>query len=716
MLFLQNYKATSFNYIGLRLPLVLSKTILLLSMKRFLLIVLAIFPLAFHAQDLRLIPYPLYMQAEEGMYAPQGGVTTVYTNLTGTDRKEFLEYIAVSSLPLKVVKKSEQAHVRLLLDGLDPSFTHPEAYRLEITPQGADAYACDATGLFYAFQTLLQLDGQAQPAGTGQHSLPLVKIFDEPRLQWRGWHMDVSRHFFDKEFIKKQLRMMARYKINRFHWHLNDDPGWRLEVKRYPQLTDSTAYRPQYLWEDWGRAGGRFCSAKAEGAYGGYFTQKDVHEIVEYARKLHITVVPEIDVPGHSRAVLAAFPYLACTGRAYENSELCLGNEETFTFVTNVLSEVVGLFPGEYIHIGGDEADRSHWERCAKCQALMQREGISDVKQLQSWFTRKLENWLTQHNRKLLGWDEIMEGGLSPRATVMSWRDERYGIQAARDGHDVVMTPWQCYLDNAQDDPTTEPRGVGGYVPLRLTYDFDPVPAELNENEAAHILGLQGNVWAERIATEQHAEYMMYPRIFAIAENGWTQPERKSWERFYIFALDEVEFLHNNGYNAFNLYTEKGDRDEALDPVNHLAVDIDPVYTHQPSPKYPGHGPKTLTDGERGSYNYQQGQWLGFENDDCEVTLDLDSVQTVTKIFADFMQRADQWIWLPSEVIISASTDGATWTILSREPWQVDFEDPKIRFQRYGWEGSTQARYIRYTAKASGRAGGWLFTDEIIVQ
>ncbi|MBQ7635424.1 MAG: family 20 glycosylhydrolase [Bacteroidaceae bacterium] len=689
-------------------------------MKRFvlfLLLALAVVSLAAQGQDLRLIPYPCYMQAEEGMYAPEGGVATVFTNLRGTDRGELLDYIAASSLPLRAVRRQEGAHVRLLLDNLDPSFTHPEAYRVEITPQGADCYACDVRGLFYAFQTLLWLDGQRVPAGTGRHSLPLVKIYDAPRLEWRGWHMDVSRHYFDKEFLKKQLRMMARYKMNRFHWHLVDDAGWRLEVKRYPELTDSTAFRPWRLWEDWGRAGGRFCSARSKGAYGGYFTQRDVREIVEYARRLHITVVPEIDVPGHSRAVLAAYPSLGCTGKAYENSELCLGAEKTFEFVTGVLSEIIDLFPDEYIHIGGDEADRSHWARCPRCQDLMRREGLQGVEELQSWFTRRVEDWLTSRGRKLIGWDEIMEGGLSSRATVMAWRGEKWGVQAAREGHDVVMTPWQCYLDNAQDDLTTEPRGVGGYVPLRLTYDFDPVPAGLSEAEAAHILGLQGNVWTERIATPQHAEYMIYPRICAIAENGWTLPERKSWERFYTFALDEVDHLHQAGYNAFNLAAEKGDREEAQGPVEHLAVGHSPVYTHPASAKYPGrHGEATLTDGERGSYNYQQGQWLGFEDEDCEVTIDLDSVVTVHEVSADFMQRADQWIWLPAGVVVSASQDGTQWTVLSNEPWEPDFDDPMIRFQRFGWQGTTEARFVRLSAKASGRRGGWLFTDEIIVR
>ncbi len=685
-------------------------------MKRLILPLLAALSIVLYAQELRVIPYPQYMQADEGMYAPEGGVQTLYTDLKGSDRKELLDYIATTSLPLKVVKKQSKAHVRLLLDGLDPSFTQPEAYRIEITPQGADLYACDVRGLFYGWQTLLQLDGQSLPAGTGEHSLPLVKIFDQPRLQWRGWHMDVSRHFFDKEFIKKQLRMMARYKINRFHWHLNDNEGWRLQIRQYPRLTDSTAYRPQRLWEDWGNAGRRFCSAKAANAYGGFFTQNDIRDIVEYARKLHIEVVPEIDVPGHSRAITAAYPNLSCTGRAYENDVLCLGNEETFTFVTNILTEVIELFPYEYLHIGGDEADRSHWARCPKCQTVMQREGLHEVSELQSWFTRRLEDWLTAHGRKLLGWDEIMEGGLSPRATVMSWRGVQSGIEAARDGHDVVMVPWQCYLDNAQDDPTTEPRGVGGYVPLRTTYAFNPVPDALNETQSTHILGLQGNVWTERIATNSHAEYMIYPRICAIAENGWTWPENKSWERFYTFALDEVDYLHAQGYNAFNLAAEKGDREEAQGMIEHLALGHTPVYTHQPSPKYPAHGVGTLTDGERGSYNYQEGQWLGFENEDLEATIDLDSLRDLHEIYADFMQRADQWIWLPSAVIISASNDGENWQILSNEPWQVDYDDPTIRFQRFGWQGTTTARYIRFTAKASGRTGGWLFTDEIVIK
>ena len=685
-------------------------------MKRLILLLSLIFALSLQAQDLRVIPYPLYMESQEGMYAPRGGVSTLYTNLKGKSRTELLDFISSSSLPLKVVKNQAKAHVRLLIDGLDPSYTSPESYRIEITPHGADCYACDERGLFYAFQTLLWLDGQNMPAGTGEHSLPLVKIFDTPELQWRGWHMDVSRHFFGKAFIKKQLQMMARYKLNVFHWHLNDDPGWRFEVKKYPELTDSTAYRAEYLWEDWGRAGGRFCADKHPNAYGGYFTQKDVKEIVEYARRLHITVVPEIDVPGHSRAVLAAYPHLSCSGRAYENSELCLGNEDTYRFVTDVLEEVIALFPSEYIHIGGDEADRSHWERCPKCQEVIRREGLSDVKELQSWFTLRIEDWLTAHNRKLIGWDEIMDGGLSPRATVMSWRGIEKGISAASDGHDVIMTPWQCYLDNAQDDPTTEPRGVGGYVPLRLTYAFNPVPDTISLQARPHILGLQGNVWTERISTDSHAEYMIYPRICAIAENGWTAPERKDWERFHAFALAEVDFLHAKGYNAFNLSTEKGDRAEATTPIAHLAVGITPTFTSLPSPKYPGKGLSTLTDGERGSYNYQEGQWIGFENDDCEVTVQLDSLQPIHHIEIDFMQRADQWIWLPSGVQICASEDGEHWSVLSNEPWEVDFDDPTIRFQRFSWDGEATARFIRLTAKSSGRQGGWLFTDEFVLQ
>lgn len=685
-------------------------------MKRLIFLLASCLSLTATAQRaLDVVPYPQYAQKGDKVLTLRPSEMSCYIGLKGKEKKILSEQIAANGFSLRTIGKADDAAVRYTIDNLDPQFESPEAYRMEIGAKGIDISAAGTAGLFYAHQTLQQL---AKKQGEN-YILPFCRIYDAPRFGWRGWHADVSRHFFDKEYLKKQLRMMAHYKINRFHWHLTDDPGWRIEIKKYPQLTQKTAYRPQHKWTDWGAAGMQFCDVKKglpEGAYGGYYTQKDIREIVDYAAKLHITVVPEIEMPGHSWEVLAAMPELGCSGKPYQNGELCIGNEATFEFLENVLTEVLALFPSEYIHIGGDEANRSHWANCPKCQKRMQDENLKSVEELQSYLTRRIENFLNAHGRKLLGWDEIIEGGLSPRATVMSWRGEQGGIEAARTGHDAVMTPWQCYLDNAQDDPQVEPRGVGGYVPLEKTYAYDPVPAELTPSEAKHILGVQGNVWAEHIPTAEHAEYMIYPRILAIAEDGWSLPENKNWQHFHSLALQQVDWLRAMGYNTFNLAAEKGDRKEARTRIRHLASGCPVIYTDKYSHKYTAGGDSALTDGVRGSFMYQDKRWQGVETKNFEVTIDLGKLKEIHGVKACFMQRNDQWIWLPKEVVVSISDDGTNFREVSRKTHTISPDIPDIIYREMGWKGTAECRYVRLTAVANGRQGGWIFTDEVIVE
>lgn len=534
--------------------------------------------------EVQIIPQPQSSELSSGTYGlPRQAVFS--TNLPEEDKKEFTEYLQASPFALQPeAEGTQKSVVSFTIIAPVSDQESMESYQLSITGKGISVVAPSAAGLFYGFQSLLQL---AEQEADGTFSFPLIEIKDSPRFSYRGLHLDVSRHFRTKEFLKKQLDAMARYKLNRFHWHLTDGAGWRLEIKRYPELTEQAAYRPYPNWKAWWKGGRKYCTKDAPGADGGYYTQEDAREIVEYARQRHITVIPEIEMPGHSEEVLAVFPHLSCSGKPYVNSEVCIGNEDTFTFLQNVLLEVMEIFPSEYIHIGGDEANMDSWRKCPLCQKRMKQEGLADVKELQSYLIHRMEKFLNEHDRQLLGWDEILEGGLAPRATVMSWRGEEGGIKAAKAGHDVIMTPGGfCYLDSYQDAPTTQPEAIGGYLTLEKVYSYDPIPEVLTKEGADYIQGVQANVWAEYITTAEHMEYMIYPRLLALAEVAWTQPDKKNWEHFRRCALKEVKWLQDNGYHPFDLSKEVGERPEAAIPVEHLGLMKTIKYTSPYAPQY----------------------------------------------------------------------------------------------------------------------------------
>ncbi len=593
------------------------------------------------------------------------------------------------------------------LQGVDS----PEAYVMRVTRRCVEVEATSEAGLYYGMQTLLQMvDAEGR--------IPCGVIKDEPRFDYRGMMLDVSRHFYDVDFVKKQIDAMAAYKLNHLHLHLTDAAGWRIEIERYPRLTELAAWRTHHLWKDWWNAERRYCEANDSSAHGGFYTQDEIREIVEYAGKHHVTVIPEIEMPSHSEEVLAAYPELSCTGEAYKHSDFCAGKEETFVFLENVLTEVMELFPSEYIHIGGDEASKQAWKLCPHCQQRMADEGLADVDELQSYFISRIERFLNSRGRKLLGWDEILDGGLAPNATVMSWRGTEGGIKAMQMGHRAIMTPGEfCYFDSYQDAPHTQPEAIGGYLSLEKVYSYEPLPDTLNAEVAELLYGVQANLFTEYVPTEEHMEYMLYPRMLALAEVAWSAPERRDYENFRIRALDAVEQLQMKGYNTFDLSHEVGNRPGAEKPVQHLAVGKRVSYMDG-SAYYGGYtagGDTALVDGLRGGWTYGDKRWQGFlGRKGVDVVIDLGQMTKIASVSADFMQICGPGVFMPAQVIVSVSTDGERYTELQTVDNEV-VRDDAVTFRTFGWEGSAEARYVRYQARRSD-FGGFLFIDEVVVR
>ena len=673
--------------------------------------------MCFHAHPIlaqSVIPVPLKMEQGTGSFL-LSEKTKLYTNLQGGEAELWENYLKALPVQLKEARmKDRKQMLFLLITPKTPQLPSPESYTLSVTSQRIEIRATSGAGLFYGMQTLLQL---MQPASTGSYSVPSVEIEDTPRFAYRGLMLDVSRHFSTKEFIKKQIDALAYYKINRLHLHLTDAAGWRLEIKKYPLLTDFAAWRTDPTWKKWWNGGRKYLRYDEPGASGGYYTQDDIREILEYARQHYITVIPEIEMPSHSEEVLAAYPQLSCSGEPYKNSDFCVGNEETFTFLENVLTEVMELFPSEYIHVGGDEAGKSAWKTCPKCQKRMKDEHLANVDELQSYLIHRIEKFLNNHGRRLLGWDEILQGGIAPNATVMSWRGEEGGIAAVTSGHHAIMTPGAyCYLDSYQDAPYSQPEAIGGYLPLKKVYAYDPVPASLTAEQAKLVYGVQGNLWVEYIPTPEHVEYMIYPRMLALAEVAWSAPERKSWSDFHTRALSAVADLQKKGYHPFDLSKEIGSRPESLQPVSHLALGKKVTYNSSYSPHYPAQGNTALTDGIRGDWTYGDGSWQGFISDNrLDVTIDMEKETPIHSITAAFMQVVGAEVFLPETVIISISDDGINFTELQKQHFEVSKETP-IRFTDISWQGEAKGRYVRYQAQAGSEFGGWIFTDEIIVK
>ena len=427
-----------------------------------------------------------------------------------------------------------------------------ENYTLSISQMGIVITSNSPKGVFYGLQSLFQIV-LANIDKNGKIEIPTLEIIDSPRFAYRGMHLDVGRHLFPPAFIKKYIDLLAFYKLNTFHWHLTEDQGWRIEIKKYPKLTEVGAWRKETLIGHGGKKPFEFDGK----TYGGFYTQDEIRDIVNYAAERHISIIPEIEMPGHSLAALASYPELGCTGGPYEVAtrwgvfqDIYCTKDETFEFLEDVLLEVMDLFPSKYIHIGGDEAPKARWKECAICQATIKREGLKNEHELQSYFIQRIEKFLNNHGRQIIGWDEILEGGLAPNATVMSWRGTEGGIDAAKQNHDAIMSPGSyCYFDHYQNKAKTEPLAIGGFLPLDKVYSYEPVPEALSPEEAEHILGAQANVWTEYMETTDYVEYMILPRMAALAEVNWAEADKKDWELFKKKVQGHYLLYKRLGYN-----------------------------------------------------------------------------------------------------------------------------------------------------------------------
>ena len=587
--------------------------------------------------------------------------------------------------------------------------------KIEIKGNGA--------GIFYGLQSLLQL---IEKNKKGQLLIECCVISDKPRFAWRGMHLDVCRHFFPKEFIKRYIDFLAAYKMNTFHWHLTDDQGWRIEIKKYPKLTKAGAYRSGTLKGHAGDGDESFDSLR----YGGFYTQDEIKEIVRYAEQRHITIVPEIEMPGHAVAALAAYPEYSCTGGPFEVEkkwgvfdDVFCPREETFAFLKDILTEVIALFPGKYIHIGGDECPKTRWHDCPKCQSLMLSKGLKNEAELQSYFISRIDSFLTSKGRNTIGWDEILEGGLAPNAAIMSWRGTEGGIEAAHLHHKVVMTPGSyCYFDHYQGNPAGEPLAIGGYTTLEKVYSFEPVPSELKPEERQYIIGAQANLWTEYIPTVEQAEYMVFPRICALAEVQWLAPEKKDYKNFKQRLLNHFAILEKLNINyakaIYEIHAEIAPEkngngivykltpslphtrlyyttDLSLPGINsarfckNIPVNksltvkvagfikgkmkgnilIQPFtvtkstgknikLAEEPDKRYNHGGANTLVDGVIGKLPWNGKEWIGWSGKNITADIDLGKQDSISKVIVDVLKSESSWIYLPSSISVMVSDDG----------------------------------------------------------
>jgi hexosaminidase len=709
------------------------------------------FPAFLQAQNriLPIVPQPQNLEWGTGSFTINSG-TQIYFDLADTAAEEESKTLIdrvfqESGIILTLAKKGALPNNNyILLKTHSLGMENKEAYSLLIQSEKIEISSDMAPGLFYGIISLSQLFPYGGLKGRELRpakliTVPSLKIHDYPKYGWRGMHLDVSRHFFGIDFIKRYLDYLSWCKMNVFHWHLTDSQGWRLEIKQYPKLTSIGAFRVL-------RNGELFSEAEPGKPdevpnYGGFYTQDQVRDILRYADALHITVLPEIDMPGHSQAAIVAYPqYSSLPGTqmmpsgakgAYDNS-FNPGNDSTYTFLENILTEVMNLFPSPYIHIGGDEVDRTVWKTNALCNELVKRENLKSEDELQSYFTKRIEKFIDSKGRKMIGWDEILEGGIAPRATVMSWRGMKGGITAVKDNHEVIMTPDNfAYFDLYQGDPKQEPEA---YSKLTITtaYQFFPAPAELTNEERKKILGGEGALWAETIPTPPRAEYMLFPRLFALSESVWTEPQNKNWDSFkqrlplYLSLLESAKINYaTSGYNVndlpqkdtalgtvklicsnelgrgkiyysldgtnpgpgSSLYTEplilKGkktvkmasfDQGKIISGVNSenfetsLSTSKELIMSPRPSKRFPGLSGFVLTDGVRATDNPQDGRWVGFTGPSMSLVLDLGSPLNIKNFGMDFYTHPGIGIYLPDSLMVETSLDGKVYSPLVQYP------------------------------------------------
>lgn len=685
---------------------------------------------------------------------------------------EYVSHSTGYTLKLKTLSHQEKDIENTIILALNPEIDNKEGYIISVTPKNIRIEGQTENGVFYGIQTLRK----SIPAITrkGVILMPAGTVKDEPHFGYRAMHFDVARHFFPIEFVKEYIDLLALHNMNTLHWHLTDDQGWRIEIKKYPKLTEVGSMRNRTV------AGYAGSGKYDQTSHGGYYTQEQLKDIVEYAKERYINIIPEVDLPGHMLAALAAYPELGCTGGPYEvcpdwgvfEDVLCVGNEQTMLFLEDVMTELINIFPSRYIHIGGDETPRTRWEKCPKCQARIKAEGLKADKEhsaedrLQSYCMKRIEKFLNAQGRQIIGWDEILEGDIAQNATVMSWRGSAGGIKAAQMGHNVIMAPnTHCYFDFYQtDDTKEEPLAIGGYLPVEKVYSLNPTES-LTEEQAEHILGVQANLWTEYILTTDQVKYMILPRMAALSEVQWTQPEKKDYRSFTTRIINLLAMYQRDGLNyAKHLFDIKADfkADTAKKAmiITLSTIDDAPIYytldgsepttasqkyagpipihssidfhaiavrqgsegkmvakqisfskatlapivltTTQPAPNYTFGGATTLVDGITGNENFSTGSWLGFLGEDVTAIIDLGQPMDIKQLDVNAMTYMDAWIMGIIQLDISVSDDNKKFVEVASREFISETDIKKRNIEKYSVTfNPVSARYVKMVAKGS---------------
>lgn len=687
-----------------------------------------------------VVPMPLEINTtQQASFLLKSGVTVYYPagNEKMQRNAEFLASYVKAQTGIELQVQAGEGGKGGIVLQLGLANDNPEAYQLKVDASQVVISSPSEAGVFYGIQTLRKAVDVAEGSNV---ELPAVEIKDQPRFGYRGMMLDVGRHFFSMDEIKTYIDMMALHNINRFHWHLSEDQGWRIEIKKYPKLTEIGSMRKETVI---GHNSGKYDGKP----YGGFYTQEQAKEIVAYAAERYITVIPEIDLPGHMQAALAAYPELGCTGGPYEvwtqwgvsDNVLCAGNDQTIQFIKDVLAEIVEIFPSEYIHVGGDECPKVKWSICPKCQARIKALGLkSDNKhtkeeRLQSYVIHEAEEFLNSKGRKMIGWDETLEGGLAPNATVMSWRGEAGGIEAAKQHHDVVMTPnTYLYFDYYQSkDTETEPMAIGGYLPIERVYSYEPMPKSLSPEEQKYIVGVQANLWTEYIPDFKQVQYMVLPRMAALSESQWCAPEKKNYEAFLQRVSRLVNIYAKNGWNyATHIFdvmldlkpnTETGTLDAVARTIDNAPIyytldgsepttasekytdvikidkpctlrtvairpsgsskitkdeisfsksSMKPITMLQPINKqYEFSGATVLVDGMTGNMNYKTGRWIAFYTNDLEAVIDLKEATEISSMTLHTCVEKGDWIFDTRGITVSVSDDNQTFKEVASEAY-----------------------------------------------
>ena len=691
----------------------------------------------FTENDIQIIPKPKELKITKGFFEFSKNTKFVANN---DSQKEILntlidKFNIAAGWNLKIVTDVPQKNY--VKFSIDPNLTN-EGYSLNVTKDNIVIKAKGNTGFLYGLESLRQLLPNAIESSTVvkdiEWRVPNLLIQDEPRFKWRGLMLDVSRHFFEIDYLKETIDAMAMLKLNVLHLHLIDHQGWRIEIKKYPKLTNIGAWRVPQENVHWRSR--EVNDPEVKGTYGGFYTQEQLVELVNYATSKNIEIIPEIEMPGHVSSALAAYPELSCSGEKIavpsggnpNKNVYCGGKESTYLFLEDVLTEVMEIFPSQYIHIGGDEAKKFQWIKCKYCQNRIKKESLKNEDELQSYFIKRMEKFINANNKKLIGWDEILEGGLAPDATVMSWRGVKGGVEAAKQGHNVIMTPnSHCYFDHFQGPQNEEPLGNSGYLPLNKVYQFDPVVESMSKEEASYVLGGQANLWAEYIPTEEHSQYMLYPRLAALAETVWSSKKLKDWDSFskritsmfkryellginyaksvYLVTADGkmntgekvVEVILKNEFpksdirysidgNELNSeskkYTEpikitkttnlKASLFKNNKPIGrelnqtikfHKGLGKRVIYNEMYSDSYKGVGEFNMINTLRGTKNFRDGQWQAWLDKDMEVVIDLEKETSISQVIVGSMENQGPGIYYPTKIEVFISEDGKKYKI-----------------------------------------------------